>query len=50
MQIVIIIGAILLVLGLIKKIKRLITLGIIVAVVAFVLNYLGVLSIPVLPF
>jgi hypothetical protein len=33
-------------LGIIRKIKHLITLGIVVAVAAFILNYLGILSIP----
>jgi hypothetical protein len=45
MQIAIIVGVVLLVLGIIRKIKHLITLGIVVAVVAFILNYLGILSI-----
>jgi hypothetical protein len=45
MQIVIIVGVVLLVLGIIRKIKHLITLGVVVAVAAFVLNYLGILSI-----
>jgi hypothetical protein len=46
MQIAIIVGVVLLVLGIIRKIKHLITLGIVVAVAAFILNYLGILSIP----
>lgn len=45
MQLVIVVGVILLILGLIRKIKHLIGLGIILAAVAFVLNYLGILSI-----
>jgi hypothetical protein len=45
MQLVIIVGVVLLVLGLIRKIKHLITLGVVVAVAAFILNYLGILSI-----
>jgi hypothetical protein len=46
MQIAIIVGVVLLVLGIVRKIKHLITLGIVVAVAAFILNYLGILSIP----
>lgn len=46
MQIAIVIGVVILALGIIRKIKRLITLGVVLAVVAFVLNYLGILSIP----
>jgi hypothetical protein len=45
MQLVIIVGVVLLVLGIIRKIKHLITLGVVVAVCAFVLNYLGILTV-----
>jgi hypothetical protein len=45
MQLAIIVGVVLLVLGIIRKIKHLITLGAVVAAAAFVLNYLGILTI-----
>jgi hypothetical protein len=45
MQLAIIVGVVLLVLGIIRKIKHLITLGVVVAVCAFVLNYLGILTV-----
>jgi hypothetical protein len=40
MQLVIIVGVVLLALGIIRKIKHLITLGVVVAVVAFIFNYI----------
>ncbi|MGN0426490.1 MAG: hypothetical protein ACI4F0_01700 [Agathobacter sp.] len=46
MQAVIVIGVVLLVLGLIRKVKHLITLGVVVAIAALILNYFGILSIP----
>ena len=50
MEIVIIVGVVLLILGLIRKVKHLITLGVILAIAAFILDYLGILSIGILPY
>ena len=46
MEILVVVGLVVLLFGILKKVKKLIGLGILVAVVAYALSYMGILNLP----